>query len=156
MRLASLYDKRHLYFHDLDFADDLEVSFLVARTYYREARKYWKKAVGYARESQEYPFLLDLPQIESERHQIMRRELRYDRIIGLHLERVESKLRLSGRFLDKEGRPRPVKLRMQKDIEKMYDRGFTPEPLNAPVLDPEWKQKPLFPSNLPLFKVEKQ
>ena len=29
LRLGSLFDKRHLYFHDLDFADDLEISFLI-------------------------------------------------------------------------------------------------------------------------------
>lgn len=146
LRLGSMYDKRHLYFHDLDVADDLEISFMVARTYYREARKYWDWAVRYARQAQEYPFEINLPTIESERFQIMRGELNYGRIIGLHLERVEAKLGITGEFLRREGRPRPVKKKMQEDIEKIYDRNFRPDPLDKPVLDPEWKEKPLFPS----------
>ena len=153
MRLGSLYDKRHLYFHDLDFADDLEISFLVARTYYKEAYKYWKFAKGYARQATEYPFTLDLSTIESERHDIVTDELKYGRIIGLHLERVNAKLGITGEFLKIHGRPRPVKEAMQKDIEGLYkdDPDFTPAPLEPPTLDPEWKTQPLFDPRKPLF-----
>ena len=145
LRLGSMYDKRHLYFHDLDVADDLEVSFLVARTYYAEALIYWKRARDYAQKAHEYPFEIDLPQIESDRFQIVRGELDFDRYIGLHIARVESKLGITRTFLAQEGKPRPVKVRMQKDIESMYDSSFLPSPLGPPVLDPEWKEKPLFP-----------
>lgn len=145
LRLGSMYDKRHLYFHDLDFSDDLEVSFLIARTYYREAYHYWKEAVKYARQAHEYPFEIDLPQIESERYRIVRKELDYDRIIGLHVARVDAKLGIAQKFLAQEGKPRPVKRLMQSDIERMYDDRFSPSPLDPPVLDPEWKEKPLFP-----------
>lgn len=145
LRLGSLYDKRHLYFHDLDFADDLEISFLIARTYYHEARKFWKEAVRLAVEADSYMFEIDLPQIETERFEIVRGELDYDTIIDRHTGRLEAKLGVTSAFLDEEGRPRPVKTKMQKDIEGMYDRNFTPDPLGPPVLDPEWKEKPLFP-----------
>ena len=145
LRLGSMYDKRHLYFHDLDVADDLEVSFLVARTYYREALAYWKRAVGYAKKANEYPFEIDLPQIESDRFSIVRGELDFDRYIGLHIARVESKLGITKSFLAAEGRPRPVKVHMQKDLESMYDSSFRSDPLGPPTLNPEWKEKPLFP-----------
>ncbi len=144
LRLGSLYDKRHLYFHDLDFADDLEISFLIARTYYREAITYWKHAQKYADEANEYRFELDLPTIESTRFEIVTGELDYDRIIQRHLYKVEAKLGMTSDFLDQEGRPRPVKSVMQEDIEGMYDENFTSEPLDPPVLDPEWKETPLF------------
>lgn len=142
MRLGSLYDKRHLYFHDLDFADDLEISFLIARTYYNEAQKYWQKARGYAARAHRYPFELDLPTIESERFEIVTGRLNFERIIGLHLERLNAKLATTGSFLDGEGRPRPVKQKMQKDIESLYDQEFTPDPLAAPRLNPEWSESP--------------
>ena len=155
LRLGSLYDKRHLYFHDLDFADDLEVSFLVARTYYREARKYWKLARKYAQGASEYPFLLNIPNIESDRHKIIRGDLNYERIIGLHLARVDAKLGIAGEFLKREGRPRPVKVRMNDYIKKTYDKKFTPFPLKSPQLDAEWKETPLFPWKKSLFPAKK-
>jgi hypothetical protein len=144
LRLGSMYDKRHLYFHDLDFSDDLEISFMIARTYYGEAKKYWELAKHYAIEANRHPFEIDLPTIETTRYDIIRGELDFDRIIGLHLGRVESKLGAVKEFLDEEGRPRPVKSAIQKDIEAMYDGSFTSSPLDTPVLDPEWKEKPLF------------
>ena len=144
LRLGSLYDKRHLYFHDLDMADDLEISFMIARTYYRAAIPYWNQARKYAAVAGEYRFDLDLPTIESHRFQINNGELDYDRIIYLHLQRVNGKLGMTTAFLDQEGRPRPVKTAIQKDIEAMYDDNFTPAPLGPPVLDPEWKEQPLF------------
>ena len=144
LRLGSLYDKRHLYFHDLDFADDLEISFLIARTYYHEARIYWKQAVNYAEQANEYRFELDLPTIETQRFNIIHGKLDFDRIIDRHLYQVEAKLGATKSFLDEEGRPRPVKEAMQKDLESMYDPSFTPAHLGPPVLDPEWKDKTLF------------
>jgi len=145
LRLGSLYDKRHLYFHDLDVADDLEKSFLIARTYYREAAKYWNIARKYARRAHEYPFEIDLPTIESERFQIVRGELDFDRIIGLHLARVQARLGITGEFLKVEGRPRPVKVKMRKDFEKVFGRDFTNVASPPPVSQPAWQERPLFP-----------
>lgn len=139
MRLGSMYDKRHLYFHDLDFADDLEISFLIARTYYNEALVYWKQAEKYANEAHKYPFEIDLPQTETDRFLIVTGKLDYGYIIGRHLGRLEAKLDATSTFLDEEGRPRPVKKAIQKDMESIYDDTFNPDPLDPPELDPEWK-----------------
>ncbi len=147
LRLGSLYDKRHLYFHDLDMADDLEISFLVARTYYHEARKYWDQAVNYANQTEQYRFELDLPTIETERYEINNGKLNFGYLINRHLGRVEAKLEVTSAFLDEEGRPRPVKTAIQKDLEKMYDDEFPSDPLGPPVLDPEWKEQPLYPDS---------
>jgi hypothetical protein len=153
LRLGSLYDKRHLYFHDLDFADDLEISFLIAKTYYTESRKYWEKAKELAIRADEYPFEIDLGTMESERYEIVNGTLDFDRIIDLHTARVEAKLEHITAFLDSEGRPRPVKTAMQKDLEKMYDGSFTPDPLGNPELKPLWNEKPLYPDNDEFFKI---
>ncbi|MBI3396342.1 MAG: hypothetical protein HY042_10945, partial [Spirochaetia bacterium] len=126
-------------------ADDLEVSFLIARTYYNEARQYWDEAKKYAEEADQHKFELDLPAIETERYQIRTGKLNFDRIISLHVDRVESKLALTKEFLDEEGRPRPVKVKMLEDIEKMYDEKFPVDPLEKPQLNPHWNQKDLFP-----------
>ncbi len=144
LRLGSLYDKRHLFFHDLDVADDLEVSFLIARTYYNESLKYWENAKRYAFEASRYFFTLDLGNIETHRYQIVNQDLDFERIIKRHLNRIETKLELVAEFLDSEKRPRPVKEKMLKDILEMYDKDFTFEPLDEPVLNPDWKEKPLF------------
>ncbi len=144
LRLGSLYDKRHLYFHDLDVADDLEVSFLIARTYYTEARRYWKEAKRYAELATAYPFEIDLPTMESHRFEIVHGRLDFDRIIDRHLVRIEAKLDTVAAFLDEHGRPRPVKQKMLEDVSKIYDDRFPPDPLQEPVLNPHWNEKPLF------------
>jgi hypothetical protein len=147
LRLGSLYDKRHLYFHDLDVADDLEVSFLIARTYYNESLKYWQLAKDYAQKASIYPFTLDLGNIESHRHEIYTNELDFERIIKRHLNRIETKLEIVAQFLNQEGRPRPVKQKMLEDIKKLYDKDFSVDPLNEPSLNPHWNEKPLFPND---------
>ncbi|MCB1326467.1 MAG: hypothetical protein H7A21_05985 [Spirochaetales bacterium] len=154
LRLGSLFDKRHLYFHDLDVADDLEVSFLIARTYYNEARTYWAQAVRYAGQAADYRFELDLPQIETERYQIMTGRLNFDRIIERHLYQVEAKLGVTTEFLDREGRPRPVRQLMQDDMEAFHNEA--PSPLSPPVLNPHWQEQPLFPNDeqVPIFEDE--
>lgn len=134
LRLGSLYDKRHLYFHDLDVADDLRVSFSVARAYYEQARPYWKLAQQYAAKASEIPVDIDLPGIESERYRIMTRKTDFGRIIDAHIANVDAKSSAVNEFLKKEGSPRPVKSLMQKDIEAMYNDSFTPDPLTPPRL----------------------
>lgn len=136
LRLGSLYDKRHLYFHDLDAADDLSVSFRVARAYYEQARPYWELARKYAAKASEVPIDLDLPGIESERFRIMTEKTNFGRIIDIHIADVEAKTAAVDAFLKKEGSPRPVKQLMQRDIESLYNDGqkspLGPPHLNAP------------------------
>ncbi|MBX7058231.1 MAG: hypothetical protein K1X75_09195 [Leptospirales bacterium] len=144
LRLGSMYDKRHLYFHDLDMADDLEVSFLAARTYYREAIPYWRLAKRYAQESEQYRFDSCMANLEDLRFQIGSGRLNFDRIIERHIYQVEAKLGIASEFLDIEGRPRPVRQQMQRDIEGMYDDRFRPAPLGPPQLEPLRNEQPLF------------
>ncbi|WP_442915936.1 hypothetical protein [Leptospira sp. GIMC2001] len=91
MRLASLYDKRHLYFYNLDFAEDLNSSFQIAEGFYKEAVPYWEKAREHADTANEIPFDLDIGTIETERFEIVTGKLNYGYIIEDHLERLSKK-----------------------------------------------------------------
>ncbi|MCZ8238572.1 MAG: hypothetical protein O9346_07990 [Leptospiraceae bacterium] len=91
MRLASLYDKRHLYFYNLDFAPDLKESFNIAEGFYKEAIPYWDKAREHADKANEIPFDLDLGTLETERFEIVTGKLDYGYIINNHLERLKKK-----------------------------------------------------------------
>ncbi len=145
LRLGSLYDLRYLRYYNLDVADDLEVSFMVARTYYGQAVAYWNQAKQHALLAGEHRFMLDFPALESERFMIMRGKLDFAPIIQGHIDHVEKNLASTQQLLDREGRPRPVKVEMQNDILRMYDQDFPSDPLGPPVLSPRSSETPLFP-----------
>lgn len=91
LRLASLFDKRHLYFYNLDFAPELKNSFAVAEGYYRESMPYWKKARDLALEASSYNFEIDLPGLESIRSDILAGDIDYTVFTGNHLLRLKQK-----------------------------------------------------------------
>jgi len=101
LRLGSLYDKRHLYFYNLDFAKDLKESFAMAEGFYKEAIPYWEEARKYADRANEIPFELDLGTLETERYEIVTGKLNYTWIIETHLEKLEKKQRSVEEFLSK-------------------------------------------------------
>ncbi len=117
MRIGSLYDKRLLYQHDLDFADDLELSFQIAKSYYKQAFVFEKQSRIYARQANQYRFILDLPSIESRLFEMKTGKLNFNRIIRRHISKLEKKQAIIEKFLAKEGRPRPVKKAMLKDLK---------------------------------------
>jgi hypothetical protein len=104
MRLASLYDKRHLYFYNLDFAPDLKDSFHIAEGFYKEAIPYWEKAREHADKANEIPFDLDLGTLETERFQIVTGKLDYGYIINNHLEKLNKKQLMVQAELDRRER----------------------------------------------------
>jgi hypothetical protein len=91
LRLASLFDKRHLYFYNLDFAPELKNSFQVAEGYYRESMPYWKKARDLALEASSYNFEIDMPGLESIRADILAGDIDYTVFTGNHLLRLKQK-----------------------------------------------------------------
>ena len=99
MRIASLYDKRHLYFYNLDFAYDLDKSFSKSELLYKEAIPYWDKARFYADRANEVPVDLDLGTLESEVFEIVTGKLDFGQIIGDHLERLKRKRATVTQFL---------------------------------------------------------
>ncbi|MDH4198785.1 MAG: hypothetical protein OEV66_00240 [Spirochaetia bacterium] len=99
LSLGALYDKRHLYFYNLDFADDLKVSFSAAGGFYQQALPYWKKAREYAQKAGAYKFDLDLQPMESIRFDIQTGEIDYDKIIAKHIASVKDKEKTVADFL---------------------------------------------------------
>ncbi len=91
MRIASKFDKRHLYFYNLDMAHELKESFSIAHSFYKEAIPYWEKAKFYADRANEVPIDLDLGTIETERYEIVTGKLDFGYIIDNHLARLEGK-----------------------------------------------------------------
>ncbi|MEM7182505.1 MAG: hypothetical protein AAF518_16445 [Spirochaetota bacterium] len=92
LRIGSLYDKRHLYFHNLDFAHELKKSFQTAISFYKQARPYWKEAQKHALAANQIRIDLDIGTVESERYDIATGKLNYDYIINTHIAKAEKKL----------------------------------------------------------------
>jgi len=93
MKIAARYDKRRIYFHNLDFAREIGESLDIAEDMYGRALPYWEEARRYAERASEYRLTTDMGFIESERYSIVRGELDYGRIINGHLARVRERKR---------------------------------------------------------------
>ncbi|MCS6985726.1 MAG: hypothetical protein NZM25_11455 [Leptospiraceae bacterium] len=105
LRLASLYDKRHLYFYNLDFAEELKNSFAIAEGFYKEALPYWEKAKSLAQEASRYSFELDLGTLESIRHDIMTGEIDFSLFTQNHLDRLKAKQEAVADYLQRRTSP---------------------------------------------------
>ena len=101
MRIGSKYDKRHLYFYNLDFAYDLNRSFNTAEAFYREAKPYWEKAKHYAREADKIKIMVDMGTIETKRYEIINGKLDFGYLIDRHLKNLEKKQKTVKAYLDK-------------------------------------------------------
>ena len=100
MRIGSQFDKRHLYFYNLDFADELKESFAIAEGFYKESIGYWKKAKKLALEAGQYDFEIDMGPLESIRYEIETGEIDFDYIIARHLSRLAEKQKTVADFLE--------------------------------------------------------
>ncbi|PNV76690.1 hypothetical protein [Leptospira inadai] len=101
MRIASQFDKRHLYFYNLDFAHELKQSFEVADGFYKEAIPYWENALKYADEASENDSDLDLGTMETERFEIITGKLDFGKIISDHRSRLTKKRETVSAYLTK-------------------------------------------------------
>ncbi|MBN2403030.1 MAG: hypothetical protein JXN64_11605 [Spirochaetes bacterium] len=91
LRIASRYDKQKIYFYNSPFAKEINESFDIAESLYREAIPYWGKAEKYAMDASEIKITTGLGFIESERYSIVKGDLSYGKIINDHLKRLTSK-----------------------------------------------------------------
>lgn len=101
LRLGSIYDKRHLYFHNLDYAYDLKKSFTIALAYYKEALPYWKKSKEFAQKASKIRKEIGLGTLETERQDIVTGKLNFEKIIEDHIERVVKKLKTVEDYIQK-------------------------------------------------------
>ncbi len=91
LKTAARYDKRKIYFYNLDFAKEIDESLDIAKKLYTESMPYWLEAKKYAQEASRIKITTDLGFIESERYAIIRDELNYGKIITNHIKNVERK-----------------------------------------------------------------
>ncbi|MCP5499361.1 MAG: hypothetical protein H7A25_05630 [Leptospiraceae bacterium] len=101
MRIGSLYDKRHLYFYNLDFAHELNKSFQTALSFYKQAKPFWADAKKQALEANKILKDIDLGTLETERYDISTGKLNFEYIIDTHIARLEKKLKTVQEYLRK-------------------------------------------------------
>jgi hypothetical protein len=100
LQLARRFDKEHVYFFNLWFANELRESFTVARYFYEISLNYWEEAKKYALEADDIPGRINLDHWEDEYHLIQTGELDYRTIIEDHLDRLNGRLQKVENYLE--------------------------------------------------------
>ena len=91
MKIATRYDKQHIYFYNLDYAQVISDSLDEADKLYAQAIPYWDEAKRRAERASRYKITTDLGYIETERFNIVKGETDFAKIIGQHRERIVKK-----------------------------------------------------------------
>lgn len=99
LKIAARYDKRKLYFYNLDFSKEIRESLDIADKYYLKSLEYWKKTKKYAKMASRVKITTDLGSMESRRFSIIQGDLDYNRIIGNHRKRLAKKKRRLDNYL---------------------------------------------------------
>ncbi len=94
LKLGTQFNKRHLYFYNLDFAKELNESFKIAEFYYNKAIPYWQEAKSLAKKASQYSFEIDLDTLESIQYDIMRKKINFDEYIANHLQKLKAKQKI--------------------------------------------------------------
>jgi hypothetical protein len=101
LTLAHLYDKKDIYYFNMDFKEDLIKSFTTAKYYYTLARDYWKKVLSYADRANAVAAVTTWDALENELYLVTNRETEvdwdYDYTIGLHLGLLNANLKKLGK-----------------------------------------------------------
>ncbi|HPA72339.1 MAG TPA: hypothetical protein PKY31_08725 [Spirochaetota bacterium] len=97
LKIAARYDKRNVYFYSADFAKDIRDSLDIAEKYYRDALPHWHEAVKYARRASEIKITTDMGTVETERFNIVKGNVDFERIIEKHIDKLrKNRDRLDG------------------------------------------------------------
>lgn len=95
--LGALYDKKNIYYFNLDFKEDLKKSLTIAQYYYTLSKDYWKKVLNYADKANRIKAKIEIETLENELYLILNRENEvdwdYDYTIGLHLSLLDANLK---------------------------------------------------------------
>lgn len=100
LQLARRFDKQHVYFFNLWYAESLKESFQIARYYYQIGLNYWDEVKKYAQAGGELPGRIDLDEWEDELSSIQNGELDYGVIITSHLEKLDVRIRTVDAYLN--------------------------------------------------------
>lgn len=93
LKIATRYDKKRIYFYDIDFAKDLQESLKIAEQMYKKALPYWNEAKKHAEIASTVRLTTNLSHIETQRVKIIRGEIDFVKIINNHITRVNQKQR---------------------------------------------------------------
>lgn len=101
LQLARRFDKQHVYFFNLWYAESLKESFHIARYYYQIGLNYWDEVKKYAQAGGEIPGRIDLDEWEDELASILNGELDYGVIIFSHLEKLDERIHTVDDYLSR-------------------------------------------------------
>jgi hypothetical protein len=99
LQLGHRFDKEHLFFFNLWYAEELHESFLIARYYYETALRYWDEAQRYATAAADLAGRINIDDWEDDLFLIEEGELDYQVIIEEHLGRLDVKIQRVEEYL---------------------------------------------------------
>jgi hypothetical protein len=102
LQLARRFDKEHIYFFNLWYAEELKESFTIARYYYETALIYWDEVKRYTDIASEIPGSISIDQWEDDLWLIQEGELDYKAIIDEHLDKLDTKQQVVENYLSTE------------------------------------------------------
>jgi len=100
LQIARRFDKEHVYFFNLQYAEHLKKSFGIAHYFYEISFNYWDETLKYANETEKYPGRIGVDGWEDELFLIQNGMLDYHAIIDGHLEKLESRMQTVQNYLD--------------------------------------------------------
>jgi hypothetical protein len=105
LQLARRFDKEHVYFFNLWWAQSLKESFTFARYNYETSLNYWDEVLRYAEALDKLPGRLDLEAWEDEYESIRSGEFDYAKIIAGHLARLDERAAVVDGYLARFEKP---------------------------------------------------
>lgn len=100
LQLARRFDKEHVYFFNLGYAEDLKKSFGIARYFYEISFNYWDEALKHANEAEKHPGRISIDAWEDELSLIQTGGLDYRAIIEGHLAKLDSRIQTVQNYLE--------------------------------------------------------
>ena len=100
LKLATRFDKQHVYYFNLWYAEELRESFTFARYFYQISLNYWDEAKKHAASAEGIPGRIDIDYWEDEQYLIQTGELDYGAIIEEHLQKLEDRLETVENYLE--------------------------------------------------------
>jgi len=99
LKLATRFDKQHVYYFNLWYAKELKESFTIARYFYQVSFNYWDEARKHAESAEQIPVRINIDSWEDEQYLIRTGELDYGLIIDEHLQKLEQRLETVENYL---------------------------------------------------------
>jgi hypothetical protein len=100
--LGRRFDKEHVYFFNLWYAESLKDSFQIAEYFYTIGFNYWDEVLRYAGEADAVPGRISIDAWEDELQDVLSGKLDYVAIISRHLEKLSARMAIVEDYLRSE------------------------------------------------------